>query len=76
MRLGTTVRFEIPVSYRILRWRGGEQDGSRMIAACETCACLHWVWGHSQENFKFTSASDAIWDKLSEQNLRIHMYVQ
>ena len=48
---------------------GGEgQDGSRMIVVCETCACLHWVWGDSQENFKFTSASDAIWDKLSEQN--------
>ena len=23
----------------ILRW-GGEQDGSRMIVACETCVCL------------------------------------
>ena len=39
------VRFEVlcKASYRILRWwggGGGGQNGSRMLVACEMCACL------------------------------------
>ena len=50
---------------------GGKQDGSRMIVACETHACLLGESGGMppQENFEFTSsqiASDAIWDKISK----------
>ena len=53
---------------------GGEQDGSRMIVACETHACLLRGSGgmpSPQENFEFTSsqiASDTIYDKMSKQH--------
>ena len=61
------------VSYRILSWGAGEQDGSRMIVACKKRGCLLGGSGGmppSQENFEFRSsqiASDAIWDKHSKQ---------
>ena len=58
---------------------GGEQDGSRMIVGCEsmlTHASVCMTTGGSggmppQEIFEVRSsqiASDAIWDKLSEQH--------
>ena len=62
------------VSLRILSWGGmGKQDGSRMIVACETHACLRGGSGGvshpppKKNLFEFRSsqiASGAIWDEI------------